>query len=105
MLQANSGDPDQTPRSVASGLGLHLLPSSHKKDARLIWVKILPVCTQRCYGLHNASIVSALVVYLIYNMVLYPSQARRHMMIEIQRENYSESVNILKLEIHKYFEI
>ena len=35
---ANSGDPDQTPRSVASDLGLHRLPMSHKKDARLIWV-------------------------------------------------------------------
>ena len=30
---------DQMPRSAASGLGLHCLPMSHKKDARLIWVK------------------------------------------------------------------
>ena len=37
ILQANSGYPDQTPRSVASGLGLHCLPMSHKKYARLIW--------------------------------------------------------------------
>ena len=35
----NSGDPDQTPRSVASDLGLHYLPLSHKKGARHIWVK------------------------------------------------------------------
>ena len=41
MLQANSGDPDQTPHSVASGLGLHGLHMSHKKDARLIWVKTI----------------------------------------------------------------
>ena len=27
------------PRSAASGLGLHGWPMSHKKDARLIWVK------------------------------------------------------------------
>ena len=27
------------PHSVASDLGLHCLPLSHKKDARLIWVK------------------------------------------------------------------
>ena len=40
ILQANSGDPDQMPLSGASGLGLHYLPSSHKKDARLIWVKM-----------------------------------------------------------------
>ena len=31
-------DSDQTPRSVASDLGLCCLPMSHKKDARLIWV-------------------------------------------------------------------
>ena len=38
-MQANSGDPDQTLYSVASDLGLHYLPMSHKKDARHIWVK------------------------------------------------------------------
>ena len=30
---------DQTPRSVASDLGLHCLPTSHKKDDMLRWVK------------------------------------------------------------------
>ena len=38
-IQANSGDPDQTPHFVASDLGLHYLPMSHKKDAMHIWVK------------------------------------------------------------------
>ena len=38
-MQANSGDPDKTPHSVASDLGLHYLPLSHKKDARHIGVK------------------------------------------------------------------
>ena len=38
-MQANSGDPDQMPHSVASDLGLHYLPMSHKKDARHIRVK------------------------------------------------------------------
>ena len=38
-MQANSGDPDQTPQNVASDLDLHYLPMSHKKDARHIWVK------------------------------------------------------------------
>ena len=28
----------QTPRLAASDLGLHSLPMSHKKDARLVWV-------------------------------------------------------------------
>ena len=36
ILQAKSRDPDQAPRSVASGLGLHCLPMSHKKDEMLI---------------------------------------------------------------------
>ena len=38
ILQENSGNLDQTPQSAASDLGLHCLPMSHKKDARLIWV-------------------------------------------------------------------
>ena len=42
--QTVSGDPDQTPHSVASDLGLHYLPMSHKKDARHIWVKMQLFC-------------------------------------------------------------
>ena len=38
-MQAYSGDPDQTPHSVASDLGLRYLPMSHIKDARHVWVK------------------------------------------------------------------
>ena len=34
-LNANSVDPDQTPRSAASDLGLHGLPMSFLWDARL----------------------------------------------------------------------
>ena len=30
--------PDKTPHSRTSGLGLHCLPMSHKKDTGLIWV-------------------------------------------------------------------
>ena len=41
ILVANSEDPDQTPRSAASDLGLHCLPVSQKWDTRLIWVKIV----------------------------------------------------------------
>ena len=43
-MQANSGDPDQTPYSAASHLGLHYLPMTHKKDARHIWVKMQLFC-------------------------------------------------------------
>ena len=38
-LNANSVDPDQTPRSAASDLGLHCLPLTLLWDARLKWVK------------------------------------------------------------------
>ena len=38
-LFANSGDPDQTPRSAASDLGLHCLPSTLLHVSRLQWVK------------------------------------------------------------------
>ena len=37
---SNIGEPNQTPHSAASELGLHCLPMSHKKDARLIWVNL-----------------------------------------------------------------
>ena len=34
--KTNSGDPDEMLQNVASGLGLHCLAMSHKKDAMLI---------------------------------------------------------------------
>ena len=43
-MQANSGNPDQKLLSVASDLGLHYLPMSHKKDARHTWVKMQTYC-------------------------------------------------------------
>ena len=36
---ANSEDPDQTPRSAASDLGLHCLPVTLLGFSRLQWVK------------------------------------------------------------------
>ena len=44
IMQANSGDPDQTPHNVASDLGLHYLPMSHKKDARHVCAKLQLFC-------------------------------------------------------------
>ena len=38
-MQANSGHPDQTPHSVASDLGQHCLPMSHKKDTSIYGLK------------------------------------------------------------------
>ena len=39
-LFANSGDPDQTPRSAASDLGLHCLPVTLLLVSRLQWVNV-----------------------------------------------------------------
>ena len=44
-LFANSGDLDQTPRSVASDLGLHCLTITLLGVSRLQWVKI---CKCKC---------------------------------------------------------
>ena len=38
-LFANIGDPDQTPHSAASYLGLHCLPNTLLGVSRLQWVK------------------------------------------------------------------
>ena len=49
-MQANIGDPDQTPCSAAaSDLGLHYLPVSQKKDARHIWVEVQLFCLPHKY--------------------------------------------------------
>ena len=54
-MQANSGDPDQTP-SVASDLGLCYLPMSHIKDARHIVVKntIILLISKSCRNLGSS---------------------------------------------------
>ena len=39
VSNANSVDPDQTPRFAASDLGLHCLPMSLLWDARHKWIK------------------------------------------------------------------
>ena len=44
-MQANSGDPDQTPcKTAASDLSLHYLSMSQKKDARHILVRMQLFC-------------------------------------------------------------
>ena len=55
-LFANIGDPDQTPRSAASDLGLHCLPVTFLGVSRLRWVKAsaLPYW-------HNTRIVTVLL--------------------------------------------
>ena len=41
-LFANSGDPDQTPHSAASDLGLHYLPITILLVSRLQWANRIP---------------------------------------------------------------
>ena len=60
-LRQSSGDPDQMPHSVASGLGLHSLPMSHKKDARITWVKKVPVGEVVCFCYQLKSFRSLLI--------------------------------------------
>ena len=43
FLSTNRIAPDGMPRFAASHLGLFCLPMSHKKDARLTWVKWVTV--------------------------------------------------------------
>ena len=48
VINANSVDPDQTPRSAASDLGLHRLLMSHLWDARHKWVNIVSSLLRFC---------------------------------------------------------
>ena len=53
-LFANSGDPDQTPRSAASGLGLHSLPIIFERYPEYIqWVNENNVSFEKRSGVHN----------------------------------------------------
>ena len=42
---AKSEDPDQTPHSAVSDLGLHFLPNTLLGVSRLQWVKVLTITT------------------------------------------------------------
>ena len=61
ILFANS---DQTPRSVASDLGLHCLPVFQKWDTRLIWVKTQ---VNKCYK----TTVSNIYLLQTYVLILF----------------------------------
>ena len=65
------GDPDQTPHSVASDLGLHCLPMSYKKDARLIWVKtfqgLFQLSWEKAPGLNLGKICGILGIFRSVN--------------------------------------
>ena len=57
-LFANSGDPDQTPRSAASDLGLHCLPITLLRVSRIQWVRNINEHTQQMtQSLSSSSLV------------------------------------------------
>ena len=65
-LFANSGDPDQTPRSAASDLGLHCLRFTFLRVSRLQWVnghRFIPKYT--CVVFRNS--LYANILYIIPN--------------------------------------
>ena len=59
-LFANSGGPDQTPRSAASDLGLHCLPITFLRVSRLYWVKGSRSHSKNHIYFHINNIVNAL---------------------------------------------
>ena len=59
-LFANSGDPDQISRSVASDMGLHCLPVTHLGVSSLQWVK-LPQPRQ-----HSDLVIKAKKIYVAF---------------------------------------
>ena len=70
-LQANSGDSDQMPRSVASGLGLHCLPMSRKKNARLV---LYLLCGYQCsasYSRTTKCLWSVIVEFPCHNQMCF----------------------------------
>ena len=52
-LFANSGDSDQTPRSVASDVGLHCLPVTSLGVSSLQWVKISKEMDLYCFVFYS----------------------------------------------------
>ena len=72
VLNANSVDPDQTPLSAASDLGLHCLPMSHLLvwDARHKWVKQWDFFIEKKNQLFPLDYVSAQTTISIQRLIL-----------------------------------
>ena len=61
------------PHSAASDLGLHCLPTSHKKDASLIWVKpVNHVINKRAFEVKYCRIINTwmIVRYAVTDLTL-----------------------------------
>ena len=69
---ANSEDPDQTPCSAASDLGLHCLPMSQKWDARLMWVKVFGlkiICYHKTIDSYSVSFLCNASNYYLWKKI------------------------------------
>ena len=67
VINANSIDPDQTPRSAASDLGLHCLPMSHLWDVRHKWVNKY----NKMYGSRFVLIPTKVYMYVTQFCIFY----------------------------------
>ena len=67
VINANSIDPDQTPRSAASDLGLHCLPMSHLWDVRHKWVNKY----NKMYGSRFVLIPTKVYMYVTRFCIFY----------------------------------
>ena len=65
FMPANRIAPDGTLRFAGSHLGLSCLPMSHKKDVRLIWVKVLHTRTYSVIAIIKASACSQILNFII----------------------------------------
>ena len=96
-LLANSGDPYQTPYSVASDLGLYCLPVTHLGVSRLQWVRVCAVllCDQGSHiilvnntdlalSLQNCNVLNKKCIHRKerpwsdYSTCIYPNYWNRH---------------------------
>ena len=93
LFASNSGDPDQTPRFSASGLGLHYLTTSHKKDARRIWVKLVAIKCSTSFAFYLCSATRFINSILHENLsnILY---------VLFQLQNVILGSNLLSLVTH-----
>ena len=69
FMPANRIAPDGTPHFAMSHLGLFCLPMSHKKDARLIWVKLLSVVLHIKQPLHYSNQEACLLNFHTFCLV------------------------------------
>ena len=65
ILFANSRDPDQTPRSVASDLDLHCLPVTRLGVSSLQWVKFSPVDSTMFSYANNIFLSNSKALYVL----------------------------------------